>query len=137
MKRLSIYHRKMPEINKRIYRIIDFNHENCIKKFAISIGIPTSSIYRLYRKNKKTQKYPLPSIQLLTSIIEKYPDINGNWILTGKGDLFLNTMIQKQCSKTERLFYSYIDSKDLTIKKLTIQVGYLTEMIRILEKKGK
>lgn len=138
MKRLSVYHSKMPEINKRIYRIIDFNHANCINKFATSIGIPPSSIYRLYRKNKRTQKYPRPTIQIIISIIEAYPDINANWILTGEGSLFLNAIPPRQGSNTEKYLYSYIKKQDEEIKKQAIEIGHLIEKIDNLSKgKGK
>ena len=123
----------MPEINKRIYRIIDFYHNSCINEFAKFIGMPAANLYRLYKKNKSTQKYPIPSSNILTAIIKKHPDISGNWLLTGEGSLFVSSTDSKQTEKREEFFYSYIEKKEKEIQGMAIEVGRLTEKLKFYQ----
>lgn len=65
MKARSIYHMKIPEINKRIFRMIDFYHYTKISAFAAYIQVPAQSIYRLYIKDKRTKNTLFPHSRLL------------------------------------------------------------------------
>lgn len=130
MKARSIYHREMPDINKRIFRIIDLYHDTKISAFAAYIQVPAQSIYRLYIKDKKTKKYPIPSLKVIISILKAYPDLIGNYLLTGEGYLFFSTMLTERDKKTAKIYQTFIDSKDKEIQALAIEVGKLTEKIR-------
>lgn len=93
---------KIPEINKRIFRMIDFYHYTKISAFAAYIQVPAQSIHRLYIKDKRTKKYPIPSLKVIISILRAYPDLIGNYLLTVEGYLFFSTMLTKRDQKTAK-----------------------------------
>jgi len=55
-------------------------------RFADAIGVQRSSISHILSGRNK------PSYDFILGIIEKYPSINPSWLLTGKGDMFLDAM---------------------------------------------
>lgn len=82
--------------------MIDFYHDNKISAFAAYIQVPAKSIYRLYIKDKRTKKYPIPSLKVISSILRAYPDLIGNYLLTGEGYLFFSTMLTERDQKTAK-----------------------------------
>ena len=50
--------------------------------FSIATGIPRSTISEV--ENKKTK----PSTDIIVGIANIFPDININWVLTGKGEMY-------------------------------------------------
>jgi len=55
-------------------------------RFADAIGVQRSSISHILSGRNK------PSYDFILGIIEKYPSINPSWLLTGKGDMLLDTI---------------------------------------------
>ena len=53
-----------------------------IRAFELSIGASNGSIGRAIAKNKDI------GISWLSIIIDKYPDLNTDWLLTGRGEIF-------------------------------------------------
>lgn len=51
-------------------------------KFAEEIGVQRSNISHILSGRNK------PSLELVLKILEKYPDINPDWLLRGKGEIF-------------------------------------------------
>lgn len=56
--------------------------EISIRAFELSIGASNGSIGRAIAKNKDI------GISWLSIIIDKYPDLNTDWLLTGRGNIF-------------------------------------------------
>lgn len=54
-------------------------------KLAGIIGVQPSSISHIISGRNK------PSFDFIKALIEKYPEINTKWLLTGNGNMFLNT----------------------------------------------
>lgn len=66
---------------ERIMKIME--HEDLIaSKFAEEIGIPHSTISHLLAGRNN------PSLNLVTKILERFPSINSDWLLFGKGNMF-------------------------------------------------
>lgn len=67
-------------------RIIQFLSENNLTstKFADLVGVQRSSISHILSGRNK------PSYDFIEKILIAYPDLNAQWLITGKGDMFLN-----------------------------------------------
>ena len=79
----------IPEINKRINQIIEYYANGVVTKFAEQINISQQTLNRLFVVDKRTGKYPVATTEILQRISEMY-DVNTQWLLTGKGRMFLN-----------------------------------------------
>jgi len=78
---------EIPKINKRIRQIIDYYTNGVVKKFAENIDIQQQTLNRLFVIDKRIGKYPIATTEILQKISEMY-DINPEWLLTGKGNMF-------------------------------------------------
>ncbi len=65
----------------RIKQLMD--QENLTaSKFAETIGAQRSSISHILSGRNK------PSLELINKILDRYPDLNTDWLLLGKGDMY-------------------------------------------------
>lgn len=63
----------LPVANRNIYNLIIDKYGGNISSFAKEMGIPNSTkINRLFQKDKRNDKYPVPSTDILTSIRERF-----------------------------------------------------------------
>ena len=77
----------LPEINGRVKTIIDKYSDGNIAEFARSLnGISQQRLDRLFKKDKRNNKYPSVHTEITQAILDKYP-INPNWLMTGEGDM--------------------------------------------------
>lgn len=133
---------KIPEINKRIKQIIDFQTNGNVKKFAESIGIPQQTINRLFNIDTRTNKYPLATTEIITSITEMYVNINPSWLLNGKGEM----IIKEDSGKLHNPLPKYNDYKEKYFNALDHAFGLhqiikkkefvIDELISILKENG-
>jgi len=67
-------------------RIIQFLRENNLTstKFADVIGVQRSSISHILSGRNK------PSYDFIEKMLLSYPEINAQWLITGKGEMLLN-----------------------------------------------
>lgn len=67
-------------------RIIQFLNENNLTstKFADKIGVQRSSISHILSGRNK------PSFDFIEKMLLAYPDLNAQWLITGKGNMFAN-----------------------------------------------
>lgn len=54
-------------------------------QFAVSIGVQPSSVSHVLSGRNK------PSLDFITKILSTYPEINAEWLITGKGEILANT----------------------------------------------
>lgn len=76
-----------PEINKRIKQVIDYKTNGNVKKFAEIINLPQQTVNRLFVIDKRTNKYPIATTDILQKISEMYENISPDWLLTGNGEM--------------------------------------------------
>lgn len=82
----------LPDINQRLKDIIDIESDGNVRKFSINMGLSDSSkINRLFNTDKRSNGYPLPSIEIITLIMNKY-GYSANWIINGYGSMKLDTL---------------------------------------------
>ena len=123
------------EIGSRIKELIfklDLNQTS----FAKSVGVPQSVIYNTINGVTKTPRYTL-----LESILQIYPQLNRDWLLEGKGEMFNNNPVpaptpdgylqehlknlEKQFAEMREMFNSQMATKDRQIEKLMDLLGKL------------
>lgn len=77
----------MSTINSRIKEIIDKLFDGNIKDFAIATGINYHTARNIVGERQTT-----PSSNIIESIASSIENINGNWLLSGKGEMTISTM---------------------------------------------
>ena len=76
------------ELSERIQIIIDLK-EIQPSKFADEIGVQRSSMSHIIAGRNK------PSLDFLQKVVQRYPEININWLLSGIGEPFLKEKNEK------------------------------------------
>ncbi|WP_312750672.1 helix-turn-helix domain-containing protein [Epilithonimonas hominis] len=71
------------EFNDRITKVIEFS-ELSPAEFAEEIGVQRSSISHIISGRNK------PSLDFITKIKSKFPDIEWNWLITGTGEMLIS-----------------------------------------------
>lgn len=95
-------------------RILKLIHKKGLtaSKFAEEIGVQRSSISHILSGRNK------PSLDLVLKILEKYPTINTDWLLTGKGemvtepDLFSIDVAKKNTENKDKPSQQQVNDKD-------------------------
>jgi len=72
-------------------------------QFADEIGVQRSSVSHVLSGRNK------PSLDFVTKIIETYPDINSDWLISGKGEMWDN----KEVDAGERQDFEHEKGDDL------------------------
>lgn len=82
------------DVNQRLKFLIKKLNLN-ITSFSKEIGISQSSIRNIVDGENQ------PSAKVLIPILERYPELNANWLLVGTGEIFFNEKNQVQEEKVE------------------------------------
>ena len=92
-----------PPENARVKQIIDFYCKGNVNKFSREINISQPRISRLFSIDPRNNRYPLVSFEIVQSIINKFININSEWLLTGKGPILKEDInVQKRQTAPER-----------------------------------
>lgn len=128
---------EIPAINKRILQLIDYYTNRSVKKFAESIHIPQQTLNRLFNIDARTGKYPLATTDMLVAITNIYKEVDANWLLLGKGKMFLGQEFLPNTNfhTLENQLLFLIKEKDQKIEEQAKQIGRLEERIEFLNKK--
>ena len=78
---------ELPDINRRIRELIDIKENRSISKFSEKIGQSHQVISRIFRVDKRLDKFPSVSFSLLRSIKDAYPDVSEHWLEKGVGEM--------------------------------------------------
>lgn len=77
----------IPIENQRVKQVIDHYCGGNELKFSNEIGIAQPRINRLFSVDKRNDKYPIVSFEIVQAIINKYIDVSAEWLLTGRGEM--------------------------------------------------
>lgn len=109
-KHVFIYLEKMfsimeyPPVTQRIKYLIDNYAEGSVRKFSQMIELSSSQkLNRLFNLDKRNNKYPEPSYDIIQSIANKFSTININWLMMGSGDMMVSNARMVQEHPTEYL----------------------------------
>lgn len=114
------FYQKM-SIAKRIYQFIE-NQMISINSFEKKIGASNGLIRKSIANNTEIQG------KWLTLIAENYPNLNVEWLLTGKGQML------KSEGKNDTSACALCAEKDRTIAALTDQIAAKDEIIQLLKR---
>jgi len=93
-------------MSKTVHRIIDLISELKLsaRQFDISIGTANGYILRMQKNNASVGS------DVIERIVKEYPQVNLVWLITGKGDMFIQEQAKpKVRSKAE--IEAYIDKR--------------------------
>ncbi len=85
-------------MNERILKILE-NEKLTAAKFADRIGVQRSSISHIISGRNK------PSFDFIAKTIESFPEINAEWLINGKGNIYKEEKIVKNEIKEERKLF--------------------------------
>lgn len=71
------------DVNLRFQRMLTILNKE-VSDVVSDVGGTPAKYYRLYRGEVK------PNYDTLFEVINAYPEINGDWLLTGRGDIFIS-----------------------------------------------
>ena len=111
----------LPVENQRVKKIIDFTTNGNVLQFSKEIGISQPRINRLFSIDTRSGKYPLVSFEIVQAIINKFVNINAEWLLTGQGEMLKNAPVPEPAPQE-----SYAGADEL--------VTLLRDKIALLEK---
>ena len=75
---------ELPEINKRVKILIEDYANGNVTRFVKQIDFKQSQkVNRLFLIDKRSQKFPLVSTEIIMAICNRYP-VNLNWLFTGE-----------------------------------------------------
>lgn len=78
----------IPPINQRIKEIVKFYNDNNVREFCRKIGLEApQKVNRLFLVNEDNGKYPVPSTEIILTILNKFDKISAEWLLLGKGEM--------------------------------------------------
>jgi len=85
-------------MNKRFKKWLDYNDINS-NKLAENINVSRATISHIISGRNK------PSVDFLYKILNKYPELNLNWLVTGNGSMKINNSIKKTIVNKVVVFY--------------------------------
>ena len=86
------------KMNKRFQKWLDYNDINS-NKLAENINVSRATISHIISGRNK------PSVDFLHKILNKYPDLNLNWLISGNGSMKINNNIKKRIVDKVVVFY--------------------------------
>ncbi len=87
----------LSDLSKRFLRIIDkmgYSHYRIAKETKI-----ISNSILTHIKSGRSE----PSVKVISALLEKFPNVNANWLLTGKGAMFLDDNNPVLTNKTKTI----------------------------------
>lgn len=91
----------LPSENQRIRDIIDHYCNGNELMFSKEIGISQPRINRLFSLDARNGKYPIVSFEIVQAIINKFINIDSDWLLTGRGVMLKN----ENKHRTDKIFH--------------------------------
>ena len=85
-------------MKKRFQKWLDYNDINS-NKLAENINVSRATISHIMSGRNK------PSVDFLHKILNKYPDLNLNWLVTGNGPMKIDNNIKKRIVDKVVVFY--------------------------------
>lgn len=98
---------ELPGINRRIKELINEETFGKVRPFAELIGFQQpQKLNRLFKPDSRNGEYPIPSTDIILAIVDKFSDLNIEWLLKGKGKpkkevVKISTEYQKETELSE------------------------------------
>lgn len=130
--------KKIPAINMRVKQLIEYYAGGSVKQFSEKIKLASSQkLNRIFNIDKRNGEFPEVSSDILIAIANMYSEIDINWVLTGRGKMFLeNTNLlpaNTSADNTTIQLVNTITSQAETIGSLKKEVEVLQDRIQKLQ----
>lgn len=129
---------------KTIHRLSEYTTRTGISfnKLALELGLSNSYFSKMVKNGGSIGS------DIIENILRIHPDINADWLLTGRGSMFSsdsrtslkqesNVVSSENSSGEAAAYYKMFEKKDEENKVLLKQIGRLEERIRLLESQQK
>jgi transcriptional regulator with XRE-family HTH domain len=100
---------KTRNMKERILKLLD-NEKLSATKFADIIGVQRSSISHIISGRNK------PSFDFISKTIEKFPDVNAEWLITGKGNMYKDYISDSEEKGRDPELFTKKDIKEGSVK---------------------
>ena len=80
----------LPPINQRIKYLVDYYSNGVVRVFAEKLGVSQQTLNRIFNIDTRTEKYPVPTTEILVAITNMFVNVNTRWLLSGKGNMLTN-----------------------------------------------
>ncbi|MGS2761449.1 hypothetical protein [Sinomicrobium pectinilyticum] len=127
----------LPKDNKRIRELIDYYHKGNVSAFSNAIGVDHQRVQRLFSIDKRSNKYPNASFDIIQKIILKYSEVNSEWLLVGKGSMHKETSKGNGCKEKVKELEKRIDLLTEANEALKEVKDFLKKRVQELESKKK
>src|SRR5690554_475991 len=77
----------LPIENQRVKKIIEYYFQGNENQFSKEINVSQPRINRLFSLDNRSNKYPQVSFDIIQSIINKFININPEWLIVGRGEM--------------------------------------------------
>lgn len=110
-------------INERINFLINHYTQGNVSSFAEKVGLTRQLVNRLFHPDISSHKYPSPSLNMLTSILKNFPEVDANWLMIGVGEpfKFISSALDNKTNTGDKdwksMYFELLDEKDLLTKK--------------------
>ncbi|WP_294185088.1 hypothetical protein [uncultured Sphingobacterium sp.] len=108
-------------IAQRINFLINHYTKGNVSHFATLLGFNKQTLNRIFNPDLRSNKYPIPSTELILAICELYPEVRSEWLLLGNGDPFsensIETTVPSQSEDYKALYLDALKEKDVINKK--------------------
>lgn len=130
--------KNLPAINMRVRQLIEHYAGGSVKQFSEKIKLASSQkLNRIFNIDKRNGEFPEVSSDILIAIANMYSDVDINWVLTGRGKMFLeNTNLTSSDSSTDITTIQLVNTIQLqaeTIGSLKKEVEVLQDRIQKLQ----
>lgn len=130
--------KEIPAINMRVKQLIEYYTGGSVKQFSEKIKLASSQkLNRIFNIDKRNGEFPEVSSDILIAIANMYSEIDINWVLTGRGKMFLeNTNLppaNTSADNTTIQLVNTITSQAETIGSLKKEVEVLQDRIQKLQ----
>lgn len=130
--------KELPAINLRVRQLIEHYAGGSVKQFSEKIKLASSQkLNRIFNIDKRNGEFPEVSSDILIAIANMYSEIDINWVLTGRGKMFIEkTNSTSSNSSTDITTIQLVNTIQLqaeTIGSLKKEVEVLQDRIQKLQ----
>lgn len=110
-------------ISERINFLINHYTHGNVSSFADKIGLSRQALNRLFHPDILSKKYPSPSLNILTNILDKFSEVDANWLMTGASSPFRSPSSSKEEMKSvedkdwKSMYFEVLEEKEVLTKK--------------------
>jgi len=104
-------------ISERINFLINHYSNGNVSSFSDRLELSRQAINRLFHPDLRTNRYPSPSIDVITTILKVFPEIDANWLMKGIGEPFNLLKSVENGEDWKSMYFETLKEKDIINKK--------------------